>query len=436
MRPAVAMPDVFGCEPAILGGPRAVPQDHADLFAWPIITPDDERAVLQVLRAGTMSGDDVSQLFEQEFAAWQGARHALTFENGTTALLVAMWAAGIGRGDEMICPSMTYWASCLQLFSLGATPVFADIQPDTLCIDPDDIERHITPRTRAIMVVHYCGHPCDMEAIMAVARRHSLPVIEDVSHAQGSLCRGRKAGTFGLVSAASLMTAKSLPAGEGGVLWTDDETIFQRALAFGNYRRNATELTAPDLRPFAGLPLGQIKGRMNQMSAALVRTQLARYDRRIAGIQSAMNRFWDLLEGTPGLRPHRPAAGLGSTMGGWYNPLGHYLPEELGGLPVERFIAAVQAEGGRGGRGCNTPLHLHPMLNAADIYRDGRPTRIAHSDRDLRQGPGSLPVTEALASRCLGVPWFKHDRPDEIALYAAAFRKVALSADKLAAAPA
>jgi len=148
-------------------------------------------------------------------------------------------------------------------------------------------------------------------------------------------------------------------------------------------------------------------------------------------IQEAMNYFWDQLQGVPGLRPHRPPEGCGSTMGGWFNSLGHYLPEELGGLPVARFIEAVNAEGGGIGRGASFPLHLHPVLNTADIYGDGRPTRIAFADRDVRQCPGSLPVAEALAGRCLGVPWFKRYYPEHIDQFVAAFRKVALQVDRL-----
>jgi hypothetical protein len=144
-----------------------------------------------------------------------------------------------------------------------------------------------------------------------------------------------------------------------------------------------------------------------------------------------MNLFWDLLEGVPGIRPHRVAKGSGSTMGGWYNPLGHYVPEELSGLPVETFMKAVNAEGGRTGRGANAPLHLHPVLNEADVYGDGKPTRNAFTPRDVRQPRGSLPVSEALATRVFGVPWFKKDRPASIERYASAYRKVALQADKL-----
>jgi dTDP-4-amino-4,6-dideoxygalactose transaminase len=118
-------------------------------------------------------------------------------------------------------------------------------------------------------------------------------------------------------------------------------------------------------------------------------------------------------------------------MGGWYNPLGHYLPEELSGLPVQKFIDAVQAEGGRCGRGANYPLHLHPVLNEADVYHDEKPTRIAFADRDVRQRKGSLPRTEALGERSFGIPWFKHYQPEAIDRFAAAYRKVALNAREL-----
>jgi len=118
-------------------------------------------------------------------------------------------------------------------------------------------------------------------------------------------------------------------------------------------------------------------------------------------------------------------------MGAWYNPLGHYMPEELGGLPISRFIEALAAEGCRTPRGINAPIHLHPVLNLADIYHDGKPTRIVFADRDLRQPRGSLPVSEDLALRTIGIPAFKHDRPELISRYAAAFRKVATNAEKL-----
>ena len=425
------MADRSDQELALLGGPRAVTLDTDDLFRWPPITAEDEEAVLAVLRAGSMSDWDITTLFEAEYAAYQGTRYGLAFCNGTAAILSAMFGCHVGRGDEIIAPSLTYWASALPAFSLGATVVFADIEPDSLCIDPRDIEHRITPRTKAIVVVHYCGHPAEMDPIVAIARKHGVKLIEDVSHAHGSLYRGRLTGAIGDVAAMSLMSGKSLPAGEAGILCTDDREIYERALSLGHYERTQQELTLPDLRRYAGLPLGGYKHRINQTCSAMARVQLRHYPERMAEIQRAMNHFWDGLEGVPGLRAHRPPTTSGSTMGGWYNPLGHYLPEELDGLPIDRFIEAVNAEGGRTWRAASSPLHLHPVFNTADIYHDGRPTRIAFAERDVRQGQGSLPVSEALAERCLGVPWFKHCRPEQIDQYMAAFRKVACQARRL-----
>ena len=242
-------------ELALFGGPKAIQNDPADLFRWPIITPEIEEAVLAVLRAGAMSGIDVTMRFEEEYAAWHGMSFALAHNTGTAALHAAMFGLGIGHGDEIICPSITYWASCAPVYSLGGTVVFADIDPQTLCIDPDDIEHRISPRTKAILVVHYTGYPADMDRIMEIARRRKIAVIEDVSHAHGARYKGRLVGTIGDVSAASIMSGKSLAAGEGGVLLTNDRRIYERAMIFGHYER-ANKLTLDDLTAGAGLPWG------------------------------------------------------------------------------------------------------------------------------------------------------------------------------------
>src|SRR5699024_3558017 len=139
----------------------------------------------------------------------------------------------------------------------------------------------------------------------------------------------------------------------------------------------------------------------------------------------------DLLRSVPGLKAHRPDKNSGSTMGGWYNPVGIYNPDELNGLPVEKFIEAVNAEGGRTGRGVNFPLHLHPVFNKPDIYGDDKPTRNAFADKDLRQPKGSLPNAENCSTHAFGIPWFKHFNEDKIRKYAACYRKVALNADEI-----
>ena len=409
---------------AIKGGPSAVTADDEEIFEWPIVTEEDEEAVLEVLRRGGMSGTDVTKKFEEEFAEWQGTELALGYSSGTASLQGAMYGVGVGVGDEVIGPSVTYWAAILPCMSLGATPVFADIERETMCIDPESVEERISEHTKAIVAVHNYGHPADMDPIMEIAREHDVAVIEDVSHAHGAEYRGRKLGTIGDVAAMSMMAGKSFAIGEAGMLATDDREIYERAVAFSHYERHREELELPELEQYAGLPFGGAKHRMHQLSSAMGRVQLRSYDERVEEIQRAMHYFWELLEDVPGVRKHHPDH-EDSTMGGWYSPKGLYYPEELDGLSLERFAKAVNAEGSSCGPGCNYALHTHPLVQEADIYGHGEPTRIANAPRDVRDEEGDLPVAESIQELCFGIPWFKQYRPDVIEQHAAAYRKVA-----------
>lgn len=409
---------------AINGGiPVIQGEIPAELFKWPVVTIEDEEAVLEVLRRAAMSGLDVTEKFEREFADWIGCKYAVGYCNGTLSLQAAMFACGLGKGDELICPSKTYWASCIQAFNLGATVVFAEVEKNSLCLDPNDLERCIGPKTKAIMVVHYLAHPADMDPIMAVARKHNLKVIEDVSHAQGGLYHGRKLGTIGDCAAMSLMSGKSFATGEMGILVTDNREIHDRAMAYSHYERNnASYIETEYLKPTFGLPLGGMKGRVNQTCSAMGRVQLKYYDERCRQIREAMNYFWDLLDGVPGIHAHRVNEADGSNMAGWYCPHGLYDSDELEGLTVTRFCDAVRAEGFSTWAGGNNPLHTHPVFKTFDLYNAGIPTRIMNADRDVRE-LDLLPVTDEL--EIYAIPWFKHLMPEYIEMYAAAFRKVA-----------
>ncbi len=426
-------------KPALLGGRPAVVGDDTALFKWPLITAEDETAVLEVLREGKMSGWDISMAFEKEFAAWNGTRYALAHNTGTASLQAAMFAVGVGRGDEIIAPTQTYWASCLQAFSLGATVVFADVDEKTFCLDPNDLEHRITPRTKAIVVVHYLGYPCEMDPIMEIANRHGIKVIEDVSHAQGGTYRGRPLGSIGHVAGISLMTGKAFAIGEGGMLVTNDPLLYERAVAFGHYERFNASATNTQGEPYRdatlatlyGLPLGGNKYRMHQMSSAVGRVQLRYFDARMAEIRKAMDYFWSLLKGVPGIAPREPE-GIDKEKMTYYEPRAHYRPEEVGGLSVTRLVEALRAEGyDYCFPGLLRPLHTHPVFNHADVYHDGRPTRIAHSPGDLREPLEAFPVSQRLNERSVTIPWFKHFEPEAIERYALAFRKVLLQADQL-----
>ena len=412
---------------ALFGGPKAVRTDPGDMFVWPIITKEDEDAVLDVLQRRAMSGTDVTVRFEKEFAKWQGTEYALGFSSGTAAIQTAMFACKVGVGDEIIAPSVTYWASALQAYSLGATPVFAEIDPTTLCIDPNDIEHRISDRTKAIVVVHYMGHPADMDPIMEIARKHKIKVIEDVSHAQGGLYKGRKVGTIGDIGAMSLMSGKSFATGEGGIIVTNDREMYERAIAFGHYERyRENDMQTEYLKPFAGLPLGGYKYRMHQMSSAVGLVQIKYYDERCEEIRKAMNYFWDLLEGVPGLKAHRTPKDSNSNMAGWYAPHGIYVSSELEGLSVTRFAEAVRAEGVTScSPGCNMALHTHALFHTCDVYGHGKPTRIANAARDVRELDKSLPISEKIGTMTYSIPWFIHYRPEIIEEYAKAYRKAA-----------
>lgn len=419
---------------ALFGGPPAIQDPREDVFSWPIVTPEMEQAVLGVMRDRIISGLEITMEFEREFARWLGTDYALAHNTGTAAIHGALYGLGIGTGDEVICPSMTYWASCAPVFSLGGTVVLADIDPDTLCLDPTDFERRITPRTRAVVVVHYSGMPADMDAILTIAREHGIAVLEDASHAHGSLYRGKPAGTLGDAAGFSLMSAKSFPIGEGGMLVTNDRRVYERAIAFGHYARHGSALTLPDITSGSGIPWGGHKYRLNQLCSAIGREQLRLYPGQMAEIDRAMNAFWDLLEGVPGIQSRRPAPGSNTTMGGWYNPLGYYRPDELGGLSMTRFCEAVRAEGfAECGPGCNRGLHTHPLFTSLDVYGSGQPTIVANAAHgsDPRTPAESLPVSSTIGSSVFRIPWFKRYEPDVIEQYANAFRTVAEQAHTL-----
>ena len=393
---------------AILGGEKTAFRSIDENIKWPIINQAMEDGVLAVLRDGNMSGTDITKEFEKEFAKWNGSKYALAHSSGTASLQAAMFAVGLGHGDELICPSTTYWASGLPAISLGASVVFADIDPVTLCLDPADFEKRITPRTKAVVVVHYSSYPADMDEIMAIARKHNIKVIEDVSHAQGGLYKGKMLGTIGDIGAMSLMSGKSFAIGEGGILITDNEEYYQRALLWGHYERGS-EITLPGLKEYKGLPCGGYKYRMHQLSSVVGLEQLKKYDSECAVIDKAMKYFWEGLSDLP-LGNHIPEDPT-SFKGGWYACKGLYNADAFEGLSLKYLIEAITAEGGQGfAAGCAAPLHLRSTFLTMDIYNEGKPANLANRPADAPpiNEPGTLPVAENINESVFAIPWFKH----------------------------
>ena len=197
-----------------------------------IIDDADIAAVVAALRSDWLTTGPAVERFEADVCAFTGAKHAIAVSNGTAALHAAMHALGIGVEDEVIVPPMTFAATANCVLYLGGKPVFADVEPDTLLINPDAVEAAITPRTKAIIAVDYAGQPCDWDALRAIADKHGIALVADACHAIGAEYRGRKAGTLADVSVFSFHPVKHITTGEGGMCMTDDEALASRMRAF------------------------------------------------------------------------------------------------------------------------------------------------------------------------------------------------------------
>jgi len=221
---------------ALLGG---TPIRTRPFPSWPIYGEAEEQRLLRTLRSGNwgrLDGDEVSQ-FEHRFAAMHGCRHAVAVANGTVALRIALLAADIRAGDEVVVPPYTFVATATAVVEANAVPVFADIDLDTFNLDPEAVRRAITPRTKAIIPVHFAGQPADMDALMATGREHDLIVIEDAAHAHAASYRDRPAGSLGHLATFSFQSSKNLTSGEGGIITTNDAALADACRSIQNCGR-------------------------------------------------------------------------------------------------------------------------------------------------------------------------------------------------------
>jgi perosamine synthetase len=271
---------------AVSGGKPTV--DAARHVRWPVLTAADKAAVMGVLERGVLSGPFAPEVrgLEREFATYIGTKFGLATNSGTAALHVAVVAAGVGPGDEVITPAFSFVATAMAILHHNAIPVFVDIEQETFGLDPSKIEAAITPRTKAIMPVHIHGMPCRIEAIAAIAKKHRLVLIEDAAQAHGASYNGRRVGTFGAIAGFSLQSSKNLASGEGGLTVTDDEQLYlkaSRARMFGEDVTLEDEKSYRLDRPLDGNRAYDSKDigwmyRTNEMSAALARSQLSRLE--------------------------------------------------------------------------------------------------------------------------------------------------------------
>jgi dTDP-4-amino-4,6-dideoxygalactose transaminase len=287
---------------AVFGGAPAVPRDQRHV-QWPVVTDADRAAVMRVLDSDAMvtnaPGESVVPELERRWAQRVEVEHCVAVSNGTVALQLAMFALGIGPGDEVIVPALSFVASAFGPMHQMAVPVFADIDPISYNIDPADVERRITPRTAAIVVVHMHGLPADMDALCAIADRHGLAIVEDAAQAHGAVIRGRPVGGWGRLGAFSLQVTKNLPTcGEGGLVTTADADLaglVRRGRQFGEIVDSQTP------RDYVCQHIGW-NGKLSPMQAAFTLSQLDRFDEYDKARQANIGHFLERLAALPGIQ--------------------------------------------------------------------------------------------------------------------------------------
>lgn len=401
-------------KPAILGGDKAVNLDQRDALRYPIITAEDETAVVEVLRSGQLSVHGVTRKLEDDYRQRFGVRYALAHCNGTAALAAAFFGLNLQIGDEIIVPSATFWASVVPMLWFGAIPVFAESETERLGLDPKDVERKITARTKAIVVVHLFGMPSKMTELFEIARKYDLKIIEDASHAHGAVWRERQCGTLGDASVFSLQTDKLAPAGEGGVLLTDSEEIYERAVCLGDMAR-MLELPG-EMRRLAAMTFG-MKTRMAALSAAVAKAQLKRLDERNRKRNENIEYLSEKLEKL-GFHSFLPPPHISRV---YFEFI--IRRDEKCEMPSEILIEALQAEG------CLVSAPRYPLLHQQPFFTEGIWKNIARlTEKDTNNlpvyKPNALPQTEAENRKLIKLPVFPSATRELLDQYAEAFEKV------------
>lgn len=337
---------------AKLGG---APAKTKDFPAWPQHDHKEEQALLEVLNSGVWwrTPGTKTLAFERAFAAYHQARHGIACTNGTAALEIVMAGLGIGLGDEVIIPDFTFVATASAVLFTGAMPVTVDVDPGTLCIDPDLVEAAITPRTRAVVVVHLAGHPADLDRLGEICRVHDLALIEDSAHAHGSEWQGRKVGAFGAAGTFSFQASKLMTAGEGGMVITNDDDLEVRL-------RSVHDCGRMPERWFYDHFIYGSNYRLSEWQGAVLSQQLSRLEQQ-GRTRSANAAYLDkALAQVEGIRPQ--ALDPRVTHNGHYCYIFRHEPAAFSGLGTAAFIEALNAEG--------IPTQAsYPPVHALDLFR-------------------------------------------------------------------
>jgi perosamine synthetase len=410
---------------AMNGGTRAVRGEYRERWRqvrisdiWPIFT-----AVRRDINT-LAKGEGAIAEFEKKFAQLVDTKYALAMNSGTASLHSAYFAAGVKPGTEVIVPGYTFFATAAPILQCGGRPVFCDVNPDTLLADPDDVERRITPRTRAICVVHLWGNPAPMDRFADIARRHNLALIEDCSHAHGALFQGRPVGSWGHIGCFSLQGPKAVSAGEGGIAVTNDPVLFDRMLALGHYGRmkdgQAKKTFDTDF-----LTLGA-KYRPHLYGIYLALGSLS----RLKELNRLRQRNYDILcselADCEAIQPVKTTPE--ATRGGFLEFIVRYTPEKAGNWSVSQFIEAAKAEGVPVSKERYARLGKRKrMLSETPIFStlDGSTLGgFLPTSPDFQPNPDDLPVVSTLSQRLMTLPAFAKVSEQYVRDCAAALKKV------------
>lgn len=348
---------------AFVGG---TPVRRKPFPGWPVFGETERQALLEVLDSGHWNEGEKVAEFERRFAGYQRARFGIACTSGTAALEMALTAAGVGAGDEVIVSPYTFMASVSSILRVNAVPVFADVELDTFNLDPDTVEPLITDRTRAVMPVHFSGLICDMERLQSVADKHGLAIIEDAAHCWGSFWKGKGAGALGDAGGFSFQMSKNITAGEGGILLTDDEDLAVRARAFGDCGRGMDD-------PWFGRFLLGTNLRMTAWQAVVLLAQLERLPEQVETRRRNGRYLDEQLSRIDGIHVLREAEH--QTRRSYHLYEYRYVAEEFDDLPREKFFAAMKAEGIDTYGGYPHPVYELPLF------------------RRTGDGPGFCPVS-------------------------------------------
>ncbi len=337
---------------AINGGPKTIDKN----FSWPVFDETEINAIVDIVRSGKWGNPDCSDIvkdFEDEFASFCGTRYALTSVNGSVALRLALIASGVKPGDEVIIPPYTFIATASIVLEANCVPVFVDIDPDTYNLDPEKIEAAITKRTRAIIPVHFAGMACDMDRIMKIAGKHNLKVIEDACHGHGAEYKGRKLGSIGDAGCFSFQSSKNLTSGEGGMIITNDEKLYDMM----NSLRNVGRVKGGEWYEHHNAGCNY---RITQLQVTLLASQFKRLEEQTLRRHENGTYLNSLLEGIDGIKPL--ARGRGETLHSYHIYIFKYDGSKFNGLPKAEFARMLAAEGVPCFMGYPGPLYRQPLF--------------------------------------------------------------------------